>query len=345
MGWKERRTRIPGLALLAAAGILLTGCHEHLPQSLLDPQGPVARMQSGLLELSLYIGIGIGLFVSTALLYVVFRFRARGNLSHVPKQIHGNTALEIIWTLIPIIILAFVAVPTVRAAFATHRPPTEANEVIRAVGHQWWFAFEYPNAGFTTASEVVIPVGEPVLVELTSNDVIHSFWVPKLAGKMDVMPGRINTMWLLAEEEGTYYGQCAEFCGTSHAEMRFRVHAVSREAYDAWVKERQAGAKEPTDPVALTGKALFEGEGNRTACFTCHTIDGSTKATGIIGPNLSNIGARSTIAGGILENNEENLRRWILDPQSIKPEVNMTAHPNLTEEELQALITYLQSLE
>jgi len=343
VGSKERRKRIPGLGLLAAAGILLTGCQEQLPLSLLDPQGPVARMQSGLLQLSLYVAIGIGLFVSIALLYVVFRFRARGDLSHVPKQIQGNTALEIIWTLIPVIILAFVAVPTVRAAFATDKPPAEAKEVIRAIGHQWWFAFEYPNAGFTTASEMVIPVGEPILVELTSNDVIHSFWVPKLAGKMDAMPGRVNRMWLLAEEEGIYYGQCAEFCGTNHAEMRFRVLAVSREEYDAWIRERQAGAKEPTDPVALAGKALFEGEGNRTACFTCHTIDGSTKATGTVGPNLSNIGARATIASA-LENNAENLRAWILDPQSIKPEVNMTGHPNLTEEELEALITYLQSL-
>lgn len=344
MGSKGRRQRILGLPLLAAAGTVLAGCASYLPQTPLDPQGPVARMQTDLLRLSLYFAIGIFVVVSAALLYVIIRFRQRGNERSVPVQIHGSTKLEIVWTLIPILILAFVAVPTVRAAFATAKPPTEANTVVRAVGHQWWFAFQYPDLGVTTGNELVIPTGEPVLVELTSDDVIHSFWVPKLAGKMDVMPGRVNTMWLLAEKEGTYYGQCAEFCGTSHAEMRFRVHAIPPDAFEAWVKERQAGAKEPTDPLAVAGKGLFEGDGGRAACYTCHSIDGSSKATGKVGPNLSNIGSRTAIAGGILENNEENLRRWIRNPDSVKPEVNMTAHPALTEEELQALIAYLQSL-
>ncbi len=335
------------LLLLVAA--TLTGCASSLNQTPLDPKGPVAQTQTGLLTLSMWFALGIGTVVTVALLYVIIRFRERGDEQGVPKQVHGSTALEITWTAIPVIILILVGVPTVRANFSTATPPADTELTVRVTGKQWWFHFEYPQHGFAVGNELVIPVGEPVKIELTSEDVIHSFWVPKLAGKMDLIPGRTNVMWLKADEEGYYYGQCAEFCGASHAKMRFRVHAVSREEFDAWVQTRLAGAKEPTDPKAIAGKQLFMGEAKPgIACFSCHAIDG-TKAQGTVGPNLSNIGDtkyRSTIAAGVLENTEENLKKWIMDPQSVKPGARMPAHKALlTEEELDQIVTYLRSLD
>lgn len=328
-------------ALLAAAGGLLTGCST-LPQTPLDPKGPVAQTQTGLLLYTLYVAIGIGIFVILSLLFVIFRFRARPGQTAVPRQIHGNHILEIIWTAIPILILISVAFPTVEAAFSTATPPDGAM-TIKAYGNQWWFGFEYPQEGFVTAGELRIPVGKPVRLAIESRDVIHSFWIPKLAGKMDMIPGRVNEMWLLAEEAGEYFGQCAEFCGTSHALMRFRVFAMPEEEYEDWVAGRKAMTAGPgeLDAVAAWGRELFESRGN---CYTCHAIDG-TPAQGTIGPNLTDVGQRTTIASGIMENSTENLKAWISDPRSFKPGTSMPVNKNLlTDDEIDAIVQYLQSL-
>ncbi len=347
MGWFHRRRRRFSLTLLLTVGAILGGCASNLKQTPFDPHGPVARAQLDLLNLSLYFAIGIGAIVSALLLFIVLRYRQRPgtNTKVVPPQIHGNTKLEIIWTIIPIVILAIVGVPTVQAAFKIAAPSAPAALTVKAIGHQWWFEFQYPDQKFVTANELYIPVGKPVVVKIESNDVIHSFWVPKLAGKTDMIPNRTNQAWLQADEEGSYYGQCAEFCGPSHARMGFRVIAVSQEKFDAWVRERQAGAKQPTSELAVAGKALFEGkEANKAVCFSCHAIDGSAKSVGKVGPNLSNVGSRATIAAGVLDNTEENLRKWIRDPQSVKPGAKMVAHPKLTDNDLLAITTYLQSL-
>lgn len=294
--------------------------------------------------LTLWFAVAIGAVVTVALLYVVFRFRAKGDEKHVPEQIQGNHTLEVIWTVIPILILAIVAVPTVKTAFSTQAPEAGDNViVVKAVGHQWWFEFQYPGDKVTTANEMYIPTGKQVRLYLHSNDVIHSFWVPRLAGKVDMIPGRENVMLLEASEEGVFFGQCAEFCGSSHARMRFRVVAVSPEKYDEWIKTRQAGVAEPTDAKAVAGKAVFEGKAN---CWACHSIDGSQKAKGTAGPNLSNIGARTTIAAGVLENTDEHLRQWIRNPQAIKPDAKMPPHGTgqISDEEMDALIAYLRSL-
>lgn len=341
-----------GILFFALAGGLLAGCAKALPQSPLDPQGPVARVQAELLSLTLYFAIGIGLFVTAALLFVVWRFRARPGQSAIPKQIHGNHTLEVIWTAIPILILAIVAVPTVQAAFHNAAPPDGSLE-IKATGNQWWFAFEYANEGVVTANDLRIPAGRPVKIMLTSNDVIHSFWVPKLSGKVDMIPGRTNKIWLQADEPGIYYGQCAEFCGDSHAKMRFRVVAMAPAEYATWLKERKAGPKINTsDPVIAKGREVFEVKAN---CWACHTIDG-TKANGTSAPNLTDIGSRTTVAAGILENTTadgkldetmlyENLKAWIADPPSFKPGTPMPIHKDtLTPEELDAVVRYLQSL-
>lgn len=344
MGWIHRPRLNKLLALFLVLGAALAaGCgrNDALPQSLMDPRGQVARMQIDLLNLSLYFAAGIGAIVTIVLIFVVLKFRARPEVKEVPKQIHGSTALEITWTLIPIVILIILGVPTVRTAFGTATPASGLDMKIVATGNQWWFGFQYPDQGnFVVGNEMVVPVNTKIEVELRSRDVIHSFWIPKLAGKMDMVPNRVNSMWIEAGETGMYYGQCAEFCGTQHAQMRFRVKVVSKEEFDGWAKRRQAGAVEPTDPVALKGKEVA-----MKTCAACHAIDGTT-AKGVVGPNLSNVGERSTLAAGIIENTEENLKQWIRNPQAIKPGVKMASHPPavVSDADLNALVKYLQGL-
>jgi cytochrome c oxidase subunit II len=315
-----------------------------LPQAWTDPKGPVAAAQLWLFSLSYYISLVLLALVTVVLLYNVFRFRERKGEQREALQIHGNSKLEITWTLLPILILVAVSIPTVRLAFKAYKPDKPADVEVRAIGHQWFFNFEYPNYGFTVSNELVIPAGKVVSFKLTSVDVIHSFWVPKLAGKTDMIPGRENIMWFQADEPGMYYGHCAEFCSTAHAQMRFRVRAVTPEEFNAWVADRKQGAKLPTEPVALAGKALFEGaQPSKATCFACHTVEG-TKAKAEVGPNLTNIGARPTIGAGLIENTDANLRRWVRNPLEIKPGVKMPAHQHLSDEELTQIVAYLRSL-
>lgn len=362
--------RRSGLGLLAGLSALLTGCAT-LPQNPLDPKGPVAEAQTSLLMTSLWVAAVIGAIVTILLVIVVLRFRAKPGQTEVPKQIHGSTKLEILWTAIPIAILIAIAIPTVQANFATMGRLENPDMTIKVVGHQWWFEFQYPDQKITTANELIIPVGKKVSVELISDDVIHSFWIPQLAGKTDVIPNRLNHMWLQADETGLYYGQCAEFCGDSHAKMRFRVRVVSDQEYTAWVETRlaqQKGLPDSTDADIAAGRALFEGKVTtgvskvtgkpipKVACASCHAIDG-TSAQGKTAPNLSNVGNRNTVAAGILENygadgkfdaalQAENLKKWIRNPVSFKPGTVMPSHPEskLTDKELGQIVKYLQSL-
>lgn len=333
--------RVIHLAAAVAAVWLGVGgvASAQLPQSVFAPAGPVAARQLQLLSLTLWIGIGIFVLVGGTLLYTVIRFRGRAK-DKIPPQIEGNTRLEVIWTIVPIILLAIIAVPTVRDAFYVAAPeqPELALDV-KVTGYQWWWGFEYPEYGVVTANEMRIPAGRPVHLTLHSQDVVHSFWVPRLAGKMDVVPNRENTMWLQADEPGIYYGQCAEYCGTSHANMRFRVVAMEPSEFDAWIAGRQsAEAYVPVNELAERGEELFVAR----ACSACHTIDG-TAAQGIAGPNLSDVGSRTTLAAGMIDNTPENMAAWLRDPQAVKPGALM---PNLrlSEEDIAALTEYLQSL-
>lgn len=336
MLWNRRPWRLR--AGLALAGLALAGCGKGYPQSVFDPAGPVARIQLDLLMRTLWLVTGIFILVGAVLLYVVFRFRQRPG-SGEPAQIHGNTRLEIAWTIAPIVALAFIAVPTVQANFAIAETPATAEPLqVRVVGHQWWWQIEYPQQGVVTGNEMVIPAGRPVELILESNDVIHSFWVPRLAGKTDLLPGYTNTMWIQADEPGTYYGQCAELCGASHAKMRFRVHAVTEEEFAAWIEGRQNYQVQVSSGPAARGYELFKEKG----CMACHAISG-TEYQGRVGPDLTGVGSRSTIAAGTLENNTENLTLWLSDPPAIKPGSKM---PNLglSPEETAALVAFLQSL-
>jgi cytochrome c oxidase subunit 2 len=239
---------------------------------------------------------------------------------------------------LPVVVLAIVLVFTLDTLKASAKPGDDSSLVVEVTGHRWWWEVHYPDSGVTTANEIHIPVNETVKVELRSADVIHSFWVPQLQGKMDLIPGRDNTLWLEASQEGTYRGQCAEFCGLQHANMAFHVVAQSRADFDAWLATETKPAERPTDPMAVEGQQVFFG----SACVYCHTVRG-TSASGNLGPDLTHLASREYIAAGTLENVPGNLAGWILDPQSAKPGTLMPP-TQMDGPSLQALLYYLESL-
>ncbi|MGI8486547.1 MAG: cytochrome c oxidase subunit II, partial [Thermomicrobiales bacterium] len=239
---------------------------------------------------------------------------------------------------IPGIILIGVFGMTLWALTDLSKPASASEETIAIVGHQWWWEVNYNDRDFTTANEIHIPVGKPVQLTLTSNDVIHSFWVPQLSDKIDMIPGHTNTLWIQADRAGEYRGQCAEFCGAQHAQMAFVVIADSPDAYDGWIAQQQQAAPDPSNPQLEKGQQAFFS----AACMYCHRIEG-TSASGTVGPDLTHLGSRNYIGAGTLKNTPGNLAGWITNSQSIKPNNQM---PNffLAPDQLQAIIAYLESL-
>jgi cytochrome c oxidase subunit 2 len=319
-----------------ALAALLAACTQDYPYNSLDPAGPVAEKQADLFWLVFWIAVVVFVLVEGALVYALWRFRRRGP-DDTPKQVHGNTRLEIAWTIIPALLLAGVAVPTVGAIFDLAEAPSGAMRV-EVNAHQWWWEVRYPELNVITANEVHIPTGEQVVVELTSDDVIHSFSVPRLAGKQDVVPGRVNTLNLAADEPGTYKGQCQEFCGLSHAFMKFRVIAHEPADFETWVQSQLAEAVAPPPELdqIVTG-----------TCMSCHVIAGLQSATGqpptTPAPDLTHVGSRQTIAAGKLPNTPEGLATWLRDPPAVKAGSKMPDY-NLTEDQVEALVEYLRSL-
>ncbi len=348
-----RRWPLPGLPVGVVAVFLalwLAGCATGNPQSTIDPKGPFARHIYDLFVTWIFWpAVAVFVIVEGLLLYAVWRFRGREG-DPLPAQIHGNTRLEITWTLIPAIILIVILFFTFRTQAVLATPPPGDAITVRVIGHQWWWEFEYPDYGFTTANEMHIPVGVPVIIQLESADVIHSFWVPHLAGKTDAIPGRINRIWLQADEPGVYSGQCAEFCGIQHALMRLLVIAEPRSEFERWARNERsipiATAPTPTpapgtpESLVSQGAQLFA----TGACVTCHTVRG-TPAQGKVGPELTHFGSRRTIAANTLPKDEkgENLKRWLRNPQAVKPGALMP-NLNLSEQDVEALAAYLQSL-
>lgn len=334
---------------VAALAVLLAACASDAPQDALDPAGPTARQINDLFTPIFWIAVAIFVIVEGGILWFVWRYRHRKDRP-IPAQIHGNTRLEIAWTIAPALLLAVIAVPTVTTIWDLAREPDDPSTItVDVVGHQWWWQFDYPDLGITTANQLHIPVDTPIYVRLHSSgtvtgalgaEVLHSFWVPRLAGKQDVVPGRTNTLVLQADEPGTYPGQCAEFCGLSHAYMRFEVVAQTQAEFDAWVSDQQAEAQEPTEALAKQGQELFL---QPQLCAACHAVSGtSAQAKG--GPDLTHFAGRSCFAGCWLESTPENLRAWLEDPPAIKPGSVMPSY-NLSQEEIDALIAYLQTLE
>lgn len=349
------RKRTCLVLLLAAIGALLAGCYPDNPQSTFDATGPVAQSQLTLFWIIFWAAVFVFVVVEGILVYTMIRYRRRPGDGD-PHQTHGNTRLEIGWTILPALVLVVVAVPTVFTIFDNaNSPDPEGALRVDVVGVQWWWEFTYPDPddptqSVVTANELHIPVDEVVNITLDSRDVLHSFWIPKIAGKVDLVPNHKNTMWIKGEETGHFYAQCAEFCGESHALMRFRVIVESREDFDAWLESERRDAIEPTDPLALEGKAIFEGP--QAQCWSCHTIKG-TRSQGKIGPDLTHVGRRTHIAAGVRENTQDNLREWISDPNAIKPGNIMSVQGQvyndptlkLSDAQISALVRYLQGLQ
>jgi cytochrome c oxidase subunit 2 len=403
-----------GRGVIALAGIaLLSGCEwwsmdGH--QSTIVVDGQVAREQLHVFYVTCWVSGVIFLLVGAVLAYAMVKFRARSDAdehAEPPSQSHGNPLVELSLIGASVLSLVIIAVPTLKAIWSTYDIPeaekTTALEVT-AVGYQWWFKFEYPtelaaiNADakmpLVTANELVIPVGRAIRINLRTVDVIHSFWVPKLAGKVDMIPNRANHLWLRADKPGYFWGQCAEYCGDSHAVMRFRVIALEEKEYAEWLEQQTQMARSVVarvgdenrpraqfaalrtfrqnetgvtaqfdinpleswralqvpdarneDPALIAkGRELF---GAKT-CLACHSIRGHG-AAGISGPDLTHIGSRSTIAGGLLENNREQMQRWLRNPEAVKPGNKMAKgyrdnNVTLTNEEEVALVAYLESL-
>lgn len=328
-------------AIVAGMVFLLAACAKEAPQSALDPAGPIARKQHQLFLPVFWIAAAIFFIVEGLILFAVIKFRDRPGREE-PKQIHGNSKLEFTWTMIPALILLGVAVPTVLTIFDLAEPPAPNALKVKVVGHQWWWEYQYGDLDpeVVTANELVIPTDREVFLELESADVIHSFWVPRLAGKQDVVPGRTNTMRIIADEPGTYLGQCAEFCAIAHAYMRLRVVALEPAAFDGWVRGQQQDAAEPTSGDAAEGKELFMSN----ACVRCHTIDG-TEAQGQQGPDLTHFASRETLGSAIVETTPETLFNWIKNARKMKAGVIMPPFEGvLTDEQIRKITAYLLTL-
>jgi cytochrome c oxidase subunit 2 len=316
---------------------VLVGCGAERT-SILDPQGPRAARIAELWWVMLALAVVIFAIVMILLLAALFRpRRGEGDASAPPG---GRFFVPVAGVVIPAVILLLLFGLTLWTLRALEAPAASTELTVEVAGQQWWWEARYPGHDVVTATEIHIPVGEPVRVLLTSPNVIHSFWVPELSGKMDLVPGQINELWIEADEPGNYFGQCAEFCGLQHALMAFHVVADAPEDFATWISNQQAPAEAPLgDSLVEAGQGVFLSAG----CIQCHTVRG-TQATGQLGPDLTHLASRDWIAAGTLENTIGNLEAWISDPQAIKPGAKMPP-TELDAEELQALVAYLQSLE
>jgi cytochrome c oxidase subunit 2 len=286
----------------------------------------------------------IFLFVFSLLSYAVVKFRSRvADAGREPAQVYGSTQIELAWTIIPILIVVVLFLATARVIHAIQDAPKPAGAVeVTAIGHQFWWEFRYPGLGVVTANELHVPVSDPAqptptFVKLLSADTDHSFWVPQLAGKTDLIPNHVNETWLDPHQTGLFLGQCAQYCGTQHAKMLLRVYVDSPEDFNAWVRGQQQPAN--PDGKEASGRHVFE----TTACVNCHAVSG-TNGTGRFGPDLTHLMTRRTLAAGAAENTPENLRLWIQNPDVIKTGSLMPAM-KLSDTELDELVRYLETLQ
>jgi cytochrome c oxidase subunit 2 len=311
--------------------------------SIFDPVSTPADEVHGLALFVLAVTGTIFLVVGGLLLYGVVRFRARpGDEQREPPQVYGSNPVELAWTMVPLLIIVVLILVTGRTIYtiqAAVRPPNAL--AVKVIGHQWWWEFRYPDLGVVTANELHIPVSDPsdprpTFLQLESADVVHSFWVPRLAGKTDVVPNKTNETWIDPRVPGTYLGQCAEFCGTQHAFMLLRVVVDTPEDFDRWVASQRLPAV--ADPAVARGRQVFE----ETACISCHAVRG-TVADGRFGPDLTHLMSRETLGAGVALNTPEHLKIWVTDPNTMKPGALMPAM-NVDPPALDDLVAYLGTL-
>jgi len=360
VGGRVRRLR---WAAIPAVFAFLASCASHAPQDTLKPDGPIAHKEYNLFLFVFIIATVVFFLVWGLIAATVIRHRHRPGRPE-PVQVHGNTKLEIGWTLVPAVLLVLVAFPTIVTIFDVAKEPTKNVLPVEVYGHMWWWEYRYPTLGISTANELHIPINtsirlslrtiEPGLPAAKGEDfatgVIHSFWVPKLAGKQDVVPGRVNKLTIKASEPGTYKGQCVEYCNLSHANMRLRVVSETQGNFDAWTAQQRKPVEKPAGGDAAAGYALFTG---RATCIACHTMQGVQGATARVGPNLTHLIGRETFAGAMFDITPENLNRWIHDPSAMKPMrpdqgtgmPNLTkTGPHLTDAEISQLVAFLTTL-
>jgi len=334
------RHSIASVAMRVAIALAIAGCSDtDRPMTTLAPKSDLAQwIQSLYIQVTVWDAI-IFAIVVVAFILAVFVFSSRVGEAAPASTASSDLGLEIAWTLGPTLVLLMISVPTIRTIFRS-QPAVAPKDalIIKVVAHQWWWEFDYPD-GAKASNEMHIPVNRPIRLSLESGDIIHSFWVPQLGGKRDVVPGQINELTFVATVVGVYPGQCAEFCGLSHANMRFRTFVDSPEVFAKWDSAQLAGpvATPTRDELASDGAKVFAD----SPCTTCHMIQGISK--GYIGPDLTHFGSRTTLAAGVLQNTPENVAKWIENPQEIKPGANMPPLL-LPGPELNALVAYLESL-
>jgi len=369
----SRRLR---LALVVPLAVFLSACASDAPLDTLEPEGPAARQIDNLFNPVMIIAAVVFLLVQGGVLALAWKFRRRKDDDTLPTQTHGNFKLEIGWTIAPALLLAGIAVASVLTLLDLEDHPEGSTE-ITVIGQQWWWEYRYDVDGdgeddVITANDLVIPAGEPVSLSIESRDVIHSFWIPKLNGKRDAVPGRTHPLLLEADEPGVYRGQCTEFCGLSHAYMRMRVVALPPAEYADWLEAQQEGAEVPSDDLAAAGMESF-----RTTCSGCHLVrgeggnedvfNGAALVSGAA-PDLTHFASRGTFAGALFdlwvdqdgngeididergeELNRADLEAWLKDPPGRKPmapdQSRGMPNLNLSDEQIDALVAYLETLE
>ncbi len=357
---------------LVALALGLASCAPHATQDTLKAEGPYAQQIKTLFVPVFWIATAVFVLVEGGIVFICVKWRHRKGVNRTPPQTHGNTRLEIAWTIAPALILAVVMVPTIATIWSLAKPPPAGALNITVQGHQWWWGFQYTDADMkttygtntpiTTADVMVIPAGRTVYLSLASAGgalnggvagpnpdfaVIHSFWIPELAGKQDVVPGRTNHILIQADNPGTYYGQCAEFCGLQHGKMKVRVVALSPTDWSAWVANQKLPSATSTDPLAVQGMDTFLNplSGGRGSCIACHSI-GGTAAAGTAGPNLTHFAdpTHSCFAGCDWNTSDTAaLQAWLRDPNAVKLGSKMPNY-HLSPDEINALVAYLQSL-
>jgi cytochrome c oxidase subunit 2 len=331
-------------AMLSMAAVFAEPTRRALSPT--DIFAPVSTPAQSIFELSLFIlAVAAAIFVVVfgLLAYATFRFRKPAkDDGREPAQVYGSTQVELAWTIIPVLIVLVLFLTTARAILGIQDPPRPPGAIeVTVIGHQFWWEYRYPGLNVVTANELHVPVSDPArptptFLKLLSADTDHSFWVPRLAGKTDLIPNHPNQMWIDPRETGLFVGQCAQYCGTQHAKMLLRVYVESREDFDRWVRAQQKPA--PTSESVARGRHIFE----RTSCINCHNV-GGTVAEGRFGPDLTHLMSRDTIASGAAPNTPQTLRQWIQDPGSIKPGALMPAM-GLADPDLDALTSYLVTL-
>jgi cytochrome c oxidase subunit II len=317
------------------------------PTNIFDPAATPAQSIFSVSMLVLAVTLAIFLIVAGMLLYALVRYRQRPQDSdREPAQVYGSTQIELAWTVIPILIVVMLFLSTTRVILGTQAIPKPQSALdITVIGHQFWWEYHYPGLGVVTANELHIPISDPshptpTYLSLSSADVVHSFWIPRLAGKTDVIPNHTNTMWIDPPQAGLYLGQCGQYCGTQHAKMLLRVYAQSPTDFAAWIaaQKRPAVQDFSNNPQAAEGQTVFL----HNACINCHAVNG-TVATGRFGPDLTHLASRDTIASGAATTTPENLRKWIDNPDSIKPGSLMPSM-HLNSHDVDAITAYLSQL-